>query len=459
MGDSGSMLIGLVLSASARHPDRPVLRPTRSARARPARRPACCRRCCRCCCRSRSWSSRSLDLVLAVVRRTRAGRSPFAPGQAAPAPPAARDRPLPPARGADHVDVGRRWSPSAPCWSASTAGPWMWSALAAMAVADGRADLPAAEAAPARAARPPGRDERRAAEPDGPGRFDRSDSSPSDFVLVFTSAPDTSERSTDSPRRTAADMTTEPRPAPRTRGPRCARAAAVATAAWVCWSPSLGALVSAAPRRPRRARRHASWSWRVFGFGTFTVNAVAAVMPAAALLVAAADLHAQVVVMALAFVALVRLRRRSTTTIDRAGSAAPSSPARWCGSWCRSCRRRAADPGLRPLAARRRPAPARGRRGRAMTKPDCYSPVRNESAGTVGWTSGRGPEGRPVARVRVHRLGGRDLRLPGVARGPMARDGVRRRDRHHLRGGLGIYLTFSRFNRAQTVRPEVEENR
>ena len=78
MGDSGSMLIGLVLVGERDHPHRPVSATT-SARAPSARRPACCRPCCRCSCRSRSWSCRSLDLVLAVVRRTRAGRSPFAP--------------------------------------------------------------------------------------------------------------------------------------------------------------------------------------------------------------------------------------------------------------------------------------------------------------------------------------------------------------------------------------------
>lgn len=44
----------------------------------------------------------------------------------------------------------------------------------------------------------------------------------------------------------------------------------------------------------------------VFGFGTFTVNAVAAVMPAASLLVALLTYTLQVVAMALAFVALSR---------------------------------------------------------------------------------------------------------------------------------------------------------
>ena len=45
------------------------------------------------------------DLLLAVIRRTRAGLSPFAAGPQAPAPPAAGHRPLAPAQRADHVPV------------------------------------------------------------------------------------------------------------------------------------------------------------------------------------------------------------------------------------------------------------------------------------------------------------------------------------------------------------------
>ena len=106
MGDSGSMLIGLVLSASAvtlsgqfsgerDHPGRRRLagQPAADAAAaaaagldpdRPDRRPA-------------------------ARRRTPHPRRPVAlrAGQAAPAPPAARDRPLAAAGRADHVDVGR----------------------------------------------------------------------------------------------------------------------------------------------------------------------------------------------------------------------------------------------------------------------------------------------------------------------------------------------------------------
>ena len=70
----GSMLIGLLLAAAVDHADR-AGRP----RARSAGRDAASRRCCRCCCRWPCWRCRCVDLLLAVVRRTRAGRSPFAP--------------------------------------------------------------------------------------------------------------------------------------------------------------------------------------------------------------------------------------------------------------------------------------------------------------------------------------------------------------------------------------------
>ncbi len=46
------------------------------------------------------------DLVLAVVRRTRAGRSPDGTGQAAPAPPVAGDRALAPSSSRHHVALG-----------------------------------------------------------------------------------------------------------------------------------------------------------------------------------------------------------------------------------------------------------------------------------------------------------------------------------------------------------------
>ena len=78
MGDSGSMLIGMVLAGSALTLTGyfPAVDLAQSGSG-PA--PACCRCCCRSCCRSRSSSCRSPTCVLAVVRRTMKGQSPFAP--------------------------------------------------------------------------------------------------------------------------------------------------------------------------------------------------------------------------------------------------------------------------------------------------------------------------------------------------------------------------------------------
>ena len=53
MGDSGSMLIGLMLAARCHEPHRAVQLLEPAARRPPSR---CC---CRCCCRSRSWRCRS----------------------------------------------------------------------------------------------------------------------------------------------------------------------------------------------------------------------------------------------------------------------------------------------------------------------------------------------------------------------------------------------------------------
>ena len=105
MGDSGSMLIGLVLSASA------LTLTTTFSGAEIGRGGA-----------GSDVSPLAFflplllpvmilivpiaDLVLAVVRRTRAGRSPVLPGQATSPPPTAGDRPQPASRGADHVAVG-----------------------------------------------------------------------------------------------------------------------------------------------------------------------------------------------------------------------------------------------------------------------------------------------------------------------------------------------------------------
>ena len=117
MGDSGSMLIGLVLSACAltltgqfTGTDIAVGRATA------------------CFVAAAAAAAAGLDPD-GAARRPGAGRRtphpgrPLAvrPGQAAPAPPAAGDRPLPAPRGADHVAVGRADRRSAWCSPASTA--------------------------------------------------------------------------------------------------------------------------------------------------------------------------------------------------------------------------------------------------------------------------------------------------------------------------------------------------
>ena len=79
MGDSGSMLIGLVLVGQRGHADRAVRpRPDQRGR-RPAPRPACSPTLLPLLLPVSILIVPMLDLVLAVVRRTRAGRSPFAP--------------------------------------------------------------------------------------------------------------------------------------------------------------------------------------------------------------------------------------------------------------------------------------------------------------------------------------------------------------------------------------------
>ena len=106
MGDSGSMLIGLVLSASAITLTGPV-RPRRHQQGRdghPGQLPG----------HPAAGAAAAGDPGRAARRpgpgrRTPHPRRPLAvlARQAAPAPPAAGDRPLPAPRGADHVDVGR----------------------------------------------------------------------------------------------------------------------------------------------------------------------------------------------------------------------------------------------------------------------------------------------------------------------------------------------------------------
>ena len=102
MGDSGSMLVGLMLSAAAVT----ATGQTDPQSLRLGGQPAAARRC-RCWCRSRCSFIPFIDL--------RAGRHPAHPprpvavlaGQDAPAPPAAVDRALAPPRRPDHVLLGR----------------------------------------------------------------------------------------------------------------------------------------------------------------------------------------------------------------------------------------------------------------------------------------------------------------------------------------------------------------
>ena len=72
MGDSGSMLLGLLLASTTITPDRQ--RRAQLGRRRTSRPPSCRSRC-----RWRSMALPFLDVLLAIVRRTAAGRSPFAP--------------------------------------------------------------------------------------------------------------------------------------------------------------------------------------------------------------------------------------------------------------------------------------------------------------------------------------------------------------------------------------------
>lgn len=98
-------------------------------------------------------------------------------------------------------------------------------------------------------------------------------------------------------------MTTETRSAPRDRGTAALVRTTVATALLGLVAALLGAATSGSAAA-YGALVGALLVVAVFGFGTFTVNAVAAIMPAASLLVALLTYTLQVVAMALAFVAL-----------------------------------------------------------------------------------------------------------------------------------------------------------
>lgn len=111
-------------------------------------------------------------------------------------------------------------------------------------------------------------------------------------------------------------MTTEPRPAPRIRGTAVLVRTAGATLLLGLLAILLGALVSGSAAA-YGALVGTVLVVGIFGFGTFTVNAVAALMPTASLLVAVMTYTLQVVLMALAFIALAGSGALDET-IDRA---------------------------------------------------------------------------------------------------------------------------------------------
>lgn len=111
-------------------------------------------------------------------------------------------------------------------------------------------------------------------------------------------------------------MTTDARPAPLIRGTAVLVRTAGATILLGLLATLLGALVSGSAAA-YGALAGSVLVVGVFGFGTFTVNAVAAVMPTASLLVAVMTYTLQVVVMALAF-AILSGSGALDETIDRA---------------------------------------------------------------------------------------------------------------------------------------------
>jgi ATP synthase protein I len=100
-------------------------------------------------------------------------------------------------------------------------------------------------------------------------------------------------------------MTTETMPAPRDTGVAVLLGAAAATGLLGLAAVALGALTSGSPAA-LGATIGLVLVVCVFGFGSLVVNAVAAVMPTAALLVALLTYTLQVVAMAVVFVALSR---------------------------------------------------------------------------------------------------------------------------------------------------------
>ena len=419
MGDSGSMLLGLVLSASALtltgqfavdrpHPGRRRLggQPAADAAAdhpaavdpdRAVRRPAC----------SPSYAAPG------------AARSPFAPGQAAPAPPAARDRPLPPPRGADHVAVGR-----ADRLRRGARQPLRRAAGLARARRRGsRSTVVLTFVLPV----PPGRGAPRRRSARAP---DRRFGGPQDFVLIFTSG---SEGRPTALERTAADMTTAPPRSTATSG------------ASVLVGAALAALVVGLARRPgRRARRRrprrrtARWSapcwWSASSASArSSVHVAAGLVPAASLLVALLTYTLQVLRARAGLrgaLALGAARRRPRPALARR---ARSSPAPWPGWWPRSCSPRGCGSRSTTCPTDRRRTVRPCRRGR----PDDRRRVRDDHTltaivrGAMGQQKPRPgsddeqPAGRPVARLRLPR--GRVSRVYGLigwAAGPVAGDDV-----------------------------------
>ena len=177
------------------------------------------------------------DLLLAVIRRTRAGLSPFAAGPGAPASPAARHRSLAPAERADHVPVGGpvrrrgRLAVGREDAAVRVRGGYRGRGPGAAADVDAPAALVAAGAAAARAARagPPGR----------PLAWPRP-AEPATAAAVRSAAEDGADA--DAP---AAVLAAQPPPVEPGRGAVPGLAAA---------APPPGQRASRAPARPRPCR-------------------------------------------------------------------------------------------------------------------------------------------------------------------------------------------------------------
>ena len=174
----------------------------------------------------------------------------------------------------------------------------------------------------------------------------------------------------------------------------------------------LGALLDGSPGGVRRPRRHRGGG-RVFGLGALVVDRVAGALPSAALLVALMTYTLQVVLLAALFLALSDsgllddgLDRRWLAGTIIAGTFV------WLGAHV--------------LLAVRARIPAYelpdggGSRGVNDEGAGCYCPGRDGSAETPARGTGRTPIGRPLAGLRVPRLGGAAVRPDRVAARPVA---------------------------------------